>query len=1272
MEGKMRSLAQTVLLITVIACFAYCQEARSITQLGASISSHVAAQTIDAYVLDVNTLLQGMTDEDILTFALTTFSGDASLLISTHMNPQAKCDHCILENSTPYPNVKQIKKRNAEWPSEGGKFYVSIYGRFESDVSLTVYVDRVVIADGQPQIASTKASKYTYFDFKLPDSKAFTISVSPLNGDPDVFVSHSPLKTPDHQNYMWTASRVGFDVIEIETTDPNFQANTDYHIGIRAFGFEDAHYVVTVTTEGVYTKLVEGIPISSRVKGGKFAYFSFHHLHKMNLFLNTIPLSAGGDPDIYVTRDNSRPPGRENREWFRSTMGDDSLTIPEAEADNYYIGVLGFGQDTDFQLVITSEDSAQELVSGISQRVTNALSYQYRYFKYVHTDPDIGLTFTITPDEILHRVDMFSSFGFANTRPDADHHDKVGTSITANPSVSSIYFHPSGSPGIAGTYYLGVTMNRQSPATHSWSYNILAATNQSHVILQDGVEIFDNRVPYQSYRYYTFDHSSPSDQDLAIVVNPVLGYVDLYVSTTTPSPSISNHTWKSIGYAQDTVYIPAGSAATRYYIGVLGASDGSSLYTILAFQSGSTTKLVDGVPSSGAIKMHGYHYYEYTMIRDGSLSFNLETQKGEDVDVYVSLKIKKPSRLDYEWKAEKWGSDLVTIDNARAGTYYIAVYGVATTLEDTEVISYTINAHENFQIIQSNAYNGPAMIFTRKGMTSNFLTQIPSFAKHVTISCTLINGNVQMMVNMNETFPTENDYQYISKSFSSHVLSFSGDSLRQGKWATSITAQEDSNYFISVATYPQWSYLRSTVPMIAEAPKNDFTVFAYYIESVIREEDKKDYHIALRVLHGQVNVYVGSSSLGVPTEKNYTFYSEGSTDRMMHLNQKNIQFGDYLLISVYGGDMDHNRYSIALFSDEDIRYLTNDQPSLQVTEKEQSNYFRIMKPHHQEQYETKLRVESCRVDSAPTAYISESEAKPSDQAHDVHTSFAENRYVQTISFTPKVPIPDPTKTGTESFYVGVNGGEHGYSYMLTSTFRDKYGPIQVPDNSLSGTYTDGKLQVTINAATHVSNTKLEYHVYMYEDIGHEGDPAMRANMMTACGVQYYAKFVGIMDDHTITISNVPKTSKYLFNVIATDGMGQSIVYSPSYLIDGQFRPQFAVTTVVVGWILIAILIVAFLMYFFGGMIYNALKRKKGVEVIPNVEFWKDLPFLLRDGVLLIWDGIKALTSSCSKRKNNYDYFEENPVVFSGGFETVEELVDQKPNARLVRGGYGTI
>jgi len=50
------------------------------------------------------------------------------------------------------------------------------------------------------------------------------------------------------------------------------------------------------------------------------------------------------------------------------------------------------------------------------------------------------------------------------------------------------------------------------------------------------------------------------------------------------------------------------------------------------------------------------------------------------------------------------------------------------------------------------------------------------------------------------------------------------------------------------------------------------------------------------------------------------------------------------------------------------------------------------------------------------------------------------------------------------------------------------------------------------------------------------------------------------------------------------------------------------------------------LYFIIGIIVCKFALKKtGIEIIPNVYLWKDLPFLIKDGILLPVDIIKQLT-----------------------------------------------
>ncbi|XP_059161705.1 uncharacterized protein LOC131944860 isoform X2 [Physella acuta] len=65
----------------------------------------------------------------------------------------------------------------------------------------------------------------------------------------------------------------------------------------------------------------------------------------------------------------------------------------------------------------------------------------------------------------------------------------------------------------------------------------------------------------------------------------------------------------------------------------------------------------------------------------------------------------------------------------------------------------------------------------------------------------------------------------------------------------------------------------------------------------------------------------------------------------------------------------------------------------------------------------------------------------------------------------------------------------------------------------------------------------------------------------------------------------------------------------------------------VGSILVILFFVFILVYLIGGVLFLKYVRKaQGAEVIPNVEFWKELPSLIKDGVLFTCRGCKAETT----------------------------------------------
>jgi len=68
-----------------------------------------------------------------------------------------------------------------------------------------------------------------------------------------------------------------------------------------------------------------------------------------------------------------------------------------------------------------------------------------------------------------------------------------------------------------------------------------------------------------------------------------------------------------------------------------------------------------------------------------------------------------------------------------------------------------------------------------------------------------------------------------------------------------------------------------------------------------------------------------------------------------------------------------------------------------------------------------------------------------------------------------------------------------------------------------------------------------------------------------------------------------------------------------------------VGTISPGTVICITIVVMASVYLVGGIAYNKFYREKsGVEMIPNYEFWQDIPFLFRDGVIFVVSKVKDL------------------------------------------------
>lgn len=91
--------------------------------------------------------------------------------------------------------------------------------------------------------------------------------------------------------------------------------------------------------------------------------------------------------------------------------------------------------------------------------------------------------------------------------------------------------------------------------------------------LQAGVMVNEGVIS-GSYSYFSF-YMPMNKQALRLILTTSSGDPDLFVSTKTSHPTLSNYSWKSVQYGQDTVLInprqdKAACWGCTYYIGAYG------------------------------------------------------------------------------------------------------------------------------------------------------------------------------------------------------------------------------------------------------------------------------------------------------------------------------------------------------------------------------------------------------------------------------------------------------------------------------------------------------------------------------------------------------------------------------------------------------------------------------------------------------------------------------------------------------------------------------
>ena len=145
--------------------------------------------------------------------------------------------------------------------------------------------------EGVPQQLDVEADAWRYFRFSVdPNSTAaFTVSVTPSLGDPDLYVS-SDGALPSRTHFGWHADAAGEDALTVDAHDAGWcaAASCTYLIGVHA-AQGAAAYAITAATASALVILENGVPhAASTGPGPGMEYYRFY-------------VPAGGHTGVRVT-----------------------------------------------------------------------------------------------------------------------------------------------------------------------------------------------------------------------------------------------------------------------------------------------------------------------------------------------------------------------------------------------------------------------------------------------------------------------------------------------------------------------------------------------------------------------------------------------------------------------------------------------------------------------------------------------------------------------------------------------------------------------------------------------------------------------------------------------------------------------------------------------------------------------------------------------------------------------------------------------------------
>ena len=639
--------------------------------------------------------------QDVI-ITLTAFTGDPDLFVTAcDYALGSAADHTCNDRPTNFTHQWQRRSFGSDSlvipygsvgacepsPATPCDYYIGVLGWLPSSFSImaTLHSDRPsLLVDGVPQVGHVNASVSNQYVLDvLPGREYVSVTVTPSYGDADVFVTLDMSKPgPTHWDYR-AIGAVGTDRVVIQSSDPQYQHSLCHptvpcRIFIAVYGFHESLYTITAVTDRAATVLQANVPVSSSVLRGEFVYFRFS-VDLSGTTISFVVTPVNGDPDIYIGVGDLRRPTNHDYIWAAARTGQDVVDIyPDddnrCEAPcNYYIGVRGF-HDTTFTIVAKQKDSSPTmLVDGLP--TTGFLNQSQTAQYMIHVPPhQSGIDIVLSP--MFGDGDLFVTLD--GSTPTLHNRQYVSNAAAGDDRISIRAYD--------AKYLRYCGLDHVCPvriavrAFTQTQYNLVATTSNSSTLLLANVPMRD--VVFEGGHSFFVFHNDQPGAAISIVLTPVTGDPDMFVSTTNPRPTTrSNSQWSAMRLGGDVLDIYPGQqgaciAPCNYYIGVTAYRNNASFVILAGNHSNAAVRLSNGVPQLGFVGQGRTKLYTAHMLPHQPYMEIAITPRVGDPDVYVTLGTDQalPSKHHYDYRSmASWGQDVITIDAANSDAYVLCV-----------------------------------------------------------------------------------------------------------------------------------------------------------------------------------------------------------------------------------------------------------------------------------------------------------------------------------------------------------------------------------------------------------------------------------------------------------------------------------------------------------------------------------------------------------------------------------------------------------------------